>query len=60
VEVDFVRETTRVEALVTEARARSLPPSPERNVVPWQRRRRTARPAEVAAPLGLSSDGSGQ
>ena len=59
-EVDFVRETTRVEALVTDARARGLPASPERNVIAWQRGRgRSRRPAD-AAPLELSRDGSGQ
>jgi len=61
-EVDFVRETTRVEALVTDARARGLPTSPERNVIAWQRGRgrgRSRRPAD-AAPLELSRDGSGQ
>jgi hypothetical protein len=45
VEVDLVRETTRVEALVTEARARGLPTAPERNVVPWQLGRRRPRGA---------------
>jgi hypothetical protein len=61
VEVDLVRETTRVEALVTEARARGLPTAPERNVVPWQLgRRRSTRRDEVAAPLPLSRDGSRQ
>ena len=60
-EVDFVRETTRVEALVTDAGGPAQRPPSERDVIPWPRRRARSGPAaEVAAPLGLSGDGPGQ
>ena len=60
-EVDFVRETTRVEALVTDAGARTGATPSEPNVIPWPRRRgRSAPAADAATPLGLSRDGSGQ
>jgi hypothetical protein len=60
-EVDFVRETTRVEALVSDAGAR-IPGVPSaRDVLAWQRARGRSAPApDVVAPLGLSRDGSGQ
>lgn len=60
-EVDFVRETTRVEALVSDAGAR-IPGVPSaREVIAWQRARgRSAPAADVVTPLELSRDGSGQ